>query len=54
MKVIKTRLDIAEKKMSARVKFMKSDIAELLRIGFDFDAYKRVLLILQMFTHLVS
>ncbi|XP_057454264.1 uncharacterized protein LOC130745876 [Lotus japonicus] len=42
VKVIKTRLDIAEKKMSARVKFMKSDIAELLRIGFDFDAYKRV------------
>ncbi|WJX42862.1 hypothetical protein P8452_30043 [Trifolium repens] len=41
VKCIKTRLETIEKKRRAIQKFTKSDIAELLRRGFDYDAYKR-------------
>lgn len=39
---MKTRLEIIQKKKKAEQKFMKSDIAELLRSGLDYDAYIRV------------
>ncbi|KAK2432551.1 Regulator of Vps4 activity in the MVB pathway protein [Trifolium repens] len=41
VKCIKTRLETIEKRRRAIQKFTKSDIAELLRRGFDYDAYKR-------------
>ncbi|KAK7349176.1 hypothetical protein VNO77_06334 [Canavalia gladiata] len=36
------RVEMIQKKRRAVQKFMKSDIAELLRRGLDYDAYKRV------------
>lgn len=42
VKFMKTRLEIIQKKKKAEQKFMKSDIAELLRSGLDYDAYIRV------------
>lgn len=42
IKCIKTRLETIEKKRRAIQKFTKNDIAELLRSGHDYDAYKRV------------
>lgn len=41
IKCIKTRLETMEKKRRAIQKFTKNDIAELLRSGHDYDAYKR-------------
>ncbi|XP_027344812.1 uncharacterized protein LOC113857213 [Abrus precatorius] len=41
VKTIKTRLEIRQKRRRAVMKFMKSDIAELLRRGLDNDAHKR-------------
>eukprot|EP00256_Glycine_max_P016834 XP_003533053.1 uncharacterized protein LOC100792068 [Glycine max] len=41
VKFMKTRLEIIQKKKKAEQKFMKSDIAELLRSGLDYDAYIR-------------
>ncbi|XP_012573059.1 uncharacterized protein [Cicer arietinum] len=41
VKCIKIRLERIEKKRRAVEKFTKSDIAELLRRGLDYDAYKR-------------
>ncbi|TKY64500.1 IST protein [Spatholobus suberectus] len=41
VKFMKTRLETIQKRKKAVQKFLKSDIAELLRSGFDYDAYKR-------------
>ncbi|KAK7389544.1 hypothetical protein VNO78_24684 [Psophocarpus tetragonolobus] len=41
VKFMKTRLEIIQKKKKAVQKFMKSDIAELLRSGLEYDAYIR-------------
>ncbi|RDX70419.1 IST1-like protein, partial [Mucuna pruriens] len=41
VKLMKTRLEIIQRKNKAVQKFTKSDIAELLRSGLDYDAYKR-------------
>ncbi|KAI4355653.1 hypothetical protein L6164_004403 [Bauhinia variegata] len=38
---IKTRLDIIRKKKSSVQKYLKNDIAELLRLGLDINAYGR-------------
>ncbi|KAF7814278.1 IST1-like protein [Senna tora] len=38
---IKTRLETIKRKRKAVEKFLKNDIAELLQLGLDFDAYRR-------------
>lgn len=43
VKCIKTRLETIQKKRRYVHKFTKDDIAELLRRGRDYDAYKRVI-----------
>ncbi|CAJ1951177.1 unnamed protein product [Sphenostylis stenocarpa] len=41
VKLVKTRLEIIQKKKKAVQKFLRSDIAELLRSGLEYDAYMR-------------
>ncbi|XP_020228696.1 uncharacterized protein LOC109809720 [Cajanus cajan] len=41
VKFLKSRLEIIQKKKKAVQKFLKSDLAVLLRSGYDFEAYKR-------------
>lgn len=43
VKLTKTRLDAIRKKRNAVQKFLKKDIAELLRNGLDYNAYGRVI-----------
>lgn len=47
MKFMKTRLEIIQNRKKAEQKLMKSDIAELLKSGLDYDAYIRVRFSLQ-------
>ncbi|WCJ40736.1 Regulator of Vps4 activity in the MVB pathway protein [Euphorbia peplus] len=42
LRMIKTRLEVLKKKKSSVVKFLKNDIADLLRNGLDVNAYGRV------------
>ncbi|XP_038714308.1 uncharacterized protein LOC120007899 isoform X2 [Tripterygium wilfordii] len=41
LKTTKTRIEVLKKKKGSVVKFLKSDIAELLRTGLDYNAYCR-------------
>ncbi|KAM7254582.1 hypothetical protein ACFE04_003962 [Oxalis oulophora] len=52
LKIIKTRLEVIKKKRSAVQRFVKNDVAELLRNGFDYNALGRadVLLVEQKVT----
>ena len=46
IKLIKTRLETIKKKKNAVQKFLKNDIADLLKNGLDINAYNRVIFLL--------
>ena len=43
LRMNKVRLEIIKKKRNAVEKYLKNDIAELLRNGLDYNAYGRVI-----------
>lgn len=49
VKLTKTRIEMVKRKRNAMLKYLKNDIADLLKTGLDVNAYSRVSLCFPFF-----